>query len=90
MRSGGKHIQALAEMQGLFAFRVRSTVVVRSAVNRMVEGSNPSCPANSNKVAIERPFSYLAPTIQQPISLIDNVPWHVLALFPITQTQRPL
>lgn len=38
-------IQALAEMQGFFAFRVRSTAVVRSAVNRMVEGSNPSCPA---------------------------------------------
>ena len=30
---------------GLFRFRVRSTAVVRSAVNRMVEGSNPSCPA---------------------------------------------
>ena len=30
---------------GLFHFRVRSTAVVRSAVNRMVEGSNPSCPA---------------------------------------------
>ncbi len=30
---------------GLFHFRVRSTEVVRSAVNRMVEGSNPSCPA---------------------------------------------
>ena len=77
-------------MRGFLRFWVRSTAVVRSAVNRMVEGSNPSCPANSNKVAIELPFSYLAPTIQQPISLIDNVPWHVLALPPITQKQRPL
>lgn len=45
-------IQALAEMQGLFAFRVRSTEVVRSAVNRLVEGSNPSCPAKFASLAL--------------------------------------
>ena len=37
--------KALAETSGLLRFWVRSTAVVRSAVNRMVEGSNPSCPA---------------------------------------------
>lgn len=44
--------EALAEMQGLFAFRVRSTEVVRSAVNRLVEGSNPSCPAKFASLAL--------------------------------------
>ena len=34
-----------SHISGAFSFRVRSTAVVRSAVNRMVEGSNPSCPA---------------------------------------------
>jgi mannitol-specific phosphotransferase system IIBC component len=31
---------------------------------------------------------YLAPSIQQSISLIDNVPWHALALSPKTHSTR--
>lgn len=55
--------EALAEMQGLFAFRVRSTVVVRSAVNRMVEGSIlpvPPNPYQDHKSESSTPYPHLA------------------------------
>lgn len=63
-------------MRGLFHFRVRSTAVVRSAVNRMVEGSNPSCPTILAGLApmVEQSPCKRMGSVSNPLAGINSAP----------------